>query len=154
MTTINDPSPKRFHYAARCLSVTDGDTVVLEIDLGLWVKRTEKLRLHGINTPEVVGVQRPAGLQAKAALIGLIHGMRIVPQAEAPFPDHVGSDAEDPAHVMVQTFKDGLDKYGRLLARIYVQQFAGPVDSEWICVNDEMVRQGYAKVWNGQGEKP
>lgn len=146
-----DPSPRRFHYGARVLSVTDGDTVTLELDLGLWIKRVEKLRLHGINAPEMVGVSKPDGVKAKGALIRLLCG--VAPIFVDPLPSEITSDLRDlNVRCVVQTFKDAPDKFGRLLARIYVQASAAP--EEWICVNDELIRLGYAVAWDGKGTRP
>lgn len=128
-----DPSPNRYHYTARVQRVVDGDTIVADIDLGLsiWCKG-ELLRLHGINTPEIVGADKAAGLAAKQALVELLGGV------PGNWP------------VVVETFKDGDDKYGRLLARVMVKR----LDGLWICVNDELQAAGHAKAWNGQGVKP
>ena len=157
--TIEDPTPKRYHYAAKVLAAHDGDTVTLELDLGLWIRRIEKLRLHGIDTPEVVGAGKAAGLKAKAALIRLLAGLVPTPVADAaaPLPSEIGGDLRDlDIECMVQTFKDAPDKFGRLLARIFVRRPAGdaPSGAEWICVNDELIALGYAKPWNGQGARP
>lgn len=40
-------------YAAKLVKVTDGDTVVLEVDLGFRLKATMPIRLLGINAPEI-----------------------------------------------------------------------------------------------------
>ena len=52
-----------YHYKAFISAAYDGDTVTADIDLGLktFVKG-EKLRLNRINTPEVRGEEREAGL--------------------------------------------------------------------------------------------
>lgn len=134
-----DPSPNRFHYSALIQRVIDGDTVVADIDLGLGIwRKGELLRLHGINTPEIVGANKAKGLEAKLALYGMFTVGVIVD----------GSSSLNAAAI-VQTFKDADDKFGRLLARIHVR---GPL--EWLCVNDEMLKRGLALPWNGQGTKP
>ncbi len=48
-----------YHYRAVVVSVYDGDTCTVDIDLGLntWV-RGEKLRLYRINAPELRGSER------------------------------------------------------------------------------------------------
>ena len=55
-----------YHYRATVVSVYDGDTCTVDIDLGLntWV-RGEKLRLYRINAPELRGVERPEGLKSR-----------------------------------------------------------------------------------------
>lgn len=42
-----------YTYAATLVRVTDGDTVVVQLDLGLRLTATLPLRLLGINTPEM-----------------------------------------------------------------------------------------------------
>lgn len=52
-------------YRARCTNVVDGDTVDLVIDLGFHLTATVRVRLLGINTPEMVGKDREKALEAK-----------------------------------------------------------------------------------------
>jgi micrococcal nuclease len=49
-----------YHYRAKVVSVYDGDTCTVDIDLGLhaWV-HNEKLRLARINAPENIGLEKP-----------------------------------------------------------------------------------------------
>ena len=51
-----------YHYKAFVTQVYDGDTVTVDIDLGLhtWMKG-EKLRLYRINAPELRGEEKEAG---------------------------------------------------------------------------------------------
>ncbi len=44
-----------YEYQARIISVYDGDTVNADIDLGLETHRLIKIRLYGINAPEMTG---------------------------------------------------------------------------------------------------
>jgi hypothetical protein len=39
-------------FRARVLDVPDADTLVLDVDCGFKIKKEERLRLAGINTPE------------------------------------------------------------------------------------------------------
>src|SRR5574341_2033691 len=115
-----------YNYQAKVVSVYDGDTCTVDIDLGLrtWV-HNEKLRLARINAPEVTGVERPAGLAAREFLRSLIEG-RVF---------------------HLQTIKDRQEKYGRYLAEIFIQQ--GEV---WVNVNDLMVQYGHAVYKDYLGE--
>lgn len=79
-------------YPATVVRVVDGDTVRLNLDLGLHIWRTDNCRIAGINTPEL---GTAAGSAAKAA-------------AESLLP--VGA-----AVVFTST---ALDKYGRPLGRL------------------------------------
>ncbi|MDZ7288585.1 MAG: thermonuclease family protein [candidate division KSB1 bacterium] len=108
-----------YNYRAKVVSVYDGDTCNVDIDLGLrtWI-HNEKLRLARIDAPELTGIERPAGLAARDFLRSLIQGK----------------------DVHIQTIKDRQEKYGRYLAEIFVEQ-----DGTWMNVNDLMVQNGYAK---------
>jgi len=85
-------------YKATCISVYDGDTVTLDISLGFGVTMREKIRLLGINTPEVRGKERELGLISRDRLRELIDGKDVI----------------------IVTHKDKGGKYGRLLATIYL----------------------------------
>ena len=89
----------QYTYNARCTSVYDGDSITLDIDLGFntWM-RNQKIRLYGIDTPELRGDERPEGLVAAARLRNLI------------------SDKE----VTLESYKDKSGKYGRWLGTIYL----------------------------------
>ena len=108
-----------YHYSAIVRSVYDGDTCTVDIDLGLhsWV-HGERLRLIRINAPELRGETREAGIQSRDFLRSLIEGKSVV----------------------LETFKDQKEKYGRYLAEIWIQDAEG----KWINVNDQMVDHGYA----------
>lgn len=49
--TVNDP--RLWHYRAYCTRVIDGDTIEVILDRGYNNYQTERLRLHGIDTPEL-----------------------------------------------------------------------------------------------------
>jgi len=88
-----------YEYKALITSVYDGDTVTAEIDLGFKTcVKGEKLRLYGINTPEVRGEQRPQGLISRDRLRELILGKE----------------------VLIKTERDKKGKYGRYIATIYL----------------------------------
>ena len=108
-----------YHYRAVIRKVYDGDTCTVDIDLGLgsWI-HGEKLRLYGINAPEVRGVERPAGLESRDFLRSRIKGKEVV----------------------LQTIKDKKGKYGRYLAYIWLKDESG----NWVNINDMLVQQGYA----------
>jgi len=108
-----------YHYTAHVLSVYDGDTCRVDIDLGLgiWI-RNEKLRLARINAPELTGDTKVAGMASRDALRELIDGKEII----------------------IETIKDQRGKYGRYLAEIWLEQNGG-----FININDELVAQGHAE---------
>ena len=77
------------------LKVVDGDTFDLLIDLGYHTFVQKRIRLDGIDTPEVRGEERSKGLVSKAAVEELIGGQQ----------------------VKVHSLRER-DKYGRNIARI------------------------------------
>lgn len=88
-----------YHYRAELERVIDGDTVVLDIDLGLGIwARDQKVRLYGINAPEKRGKTKAAGQHAEKALDMLLNMQPII----------------------VRTIKDRTGKYGRWLGILMV----------------------------------
>jgi micrococcal nuclease len=55
-----------YYYSAEVVRVYDGDTIFLNIDLGMstFVK-SEKIRLAHINTPELRGEEREDGIKSR-----------------------------------------------------------------------------------------
>lgn len=108
-----------YHYNARVTEVYDGDTITVDIDLGLstWL-RGERIRLSRINAPEVRGEERPQGLIAGAYLRDLINGKEVI----------------------IETIKDKKGKYGRYIGEIWFQE-----GDKWTNANDLMVNSGNAK---------
>ena len=45
-----------YRYRAEVGRVVDGDTIDAVIDLGFYIEITERLRLEGLDTPEIHGV--------------------------------------------------------------------------------------------------
>lgn len=90
---------KMYQYRAFVKRVYDGDTITVDIDLGFnMVMRNQKIRLSRINTPEIRGASREAGLKSKLALEEKILNKNIV----------------------IHTQKDKKGKYGRWLAEIWL----------------------------------
>jgi micrococcal nuclease len=88
--------PEKYCYDAVVVRVVDGDTLVLDIDLGLRVwARGQHVRLLGIDMPERVTT---LGILATSQLSELVYAR----------------------NVLVRTQKDRDDKYGRLLGTVWV----------------------------------
>ena len=102
--------------------VVDSDTVDVIIDLGFDLKKKERVRLAGIDTPE----SRTRNLEEKA--MGL----------EAK--DHLTDMLKGADKLIVKTEKDG--KYGRMLGWIYA-------DDNELSLNEQMVVDGYAWGYDG-----
>lgn len=110
-----------YTYKASLMRVVDGDTCDLAVDVGFHMTATLRFRLLGIDTPEVRGTTKEAGLAAKAALEGLL--------AKGP--------------LLIRTEKG--DSFGRWLADISVGVGDATFD-----VATEMLRLGHAVPYEGK----
>jgi micrococcal nuclease len=118
---------ERFWYDGEILRIVDGDTIEVRLDLGCSTYRREKLRVYGINAPESRGATAAAGKAAKAFLEGLLP---------------VGT------HALVHTIKDKDEKFGRLLANLFLPTTeTGVFDT--ITVSQRMIDAGHAVPYFG-----
>jgi micrococcal nuclease len=93
-----------YEYKATVKRVIDGDSLVLDIDLGFYMFMNEtKIRLYGLDTPEMNSDDPLLRLQAVLATRYLYDNLP------------VGSK------VTIKTVLDKREKYGRLLATITTQ---------------------------------
>lgn len=121
-------------YEAKLVRVIDGDTVVLDLHLGLDIwKHNLRCRLKGIDTPELHPRRLPSGAtkEQRAARQSEIRRAR---KAKAALEELLkGKDLRVKLH--------GKDKYGRALITL----FAGETDvGEWL------IREGYAREWHSK----
>jgi micrococcal nuclease len=112
------PEEYLYHYRAVATSIYDGDSVTADIDLGFgtWIKK-QKLRLFGINTPEIRGEERGAGLEARTFVVAKL-------DLGKPFT--------------IQSYTDKKGKYGRWLAIIFV-------DGDVLSLNQQLLDRGLAE---------
>lgn len=110
-----------FNYRAFVTGVYDGDSITIDIDLGFnnWMKN-QKVRLFGINTPEIRGEERPDGLVARDRLRELI----------------LDKD------VIITSYKDKSGKYGRWLATVFLKEY-----DVFVNINTLLLTEGLAKVY-------
>jgi micrococcal nuclease len=103
-----------YNYKSTVIKVYDGDTITVDIDLGLctWIKN-QKIRLSRINSKEIKGIERPDGVLAREFLSKLILGKEII----------------------IKTKKDSKEKYGRWLGEIFIKAD----DDIMININDFMI---------------
>ena len=87
-----------YNYRAYIKDVYDGDTVTAVVDLGFLHYQEMKLRLYGIDTPEIRGSERPQGLIVRDIVREMILGK----------------------NVEIHSYKDKQGKFGRYLATIIV----------------------------------
>lgn len=122
-----------YTYKARCLKVIDGDTLELEIDLGMKTYRVDRIRLFGIDTPETYGVKKGSDEHQK----GTLATKRVV-ELLKPEDRLLGLD-DEPTALWVETVKDKTGKYGRYLATVWFEQ-----DGDLVNLNELLVDEGHA----------
>ena len=111
--------PSYLHFKATVTHMVDGDTADLHFPESFHMQMDARVRLLGINAPEVRGLTAVAGKAATVYLSGLLMG------AES---------------LIVQTYKPREeDMYGRWLAEIWASK-AGV----WSNVNQAMLTAGHA----------
>lgn len=59
--------PHKFTYPARCTNIVDGDTIDVTLDLGLHLTSTQRVRLLGINCPELHATDVDTRMRAQGA---------------------------------------------------------------------------------------
>lgn len=113
--TTEAPEAPAYVYRAVVRSIYDGDTMRVDVDLGFGTWRMDQiLRLAGIDTPEVRGIERDDGLRARAFVED-----RIPPGSV----------------VLIRTYRDRTGKYGRYIAEVW---------RDGISLGDELLRAGLA----------
>jgi micrococcal nuclease len=124
-----------YEYEAKLVSVHDGDTLRMDVDLGFSVHfltanpakdLPQSLRVYGYDAPEL-GRADGLGEKARDAVI-------------AWFAAH-------PAPYRLHTVKDHSDKYGRYLADAII------ASDDHELLNDQILA-GWLKPYTGSGPKP
>ena len=129
-----------YQYNAVIEKVVDGDTFKVDIDLGLSVwMRGERIRLYGVNTPEVYGVKKgsPEWERGKKS------------------SDFVKSILKKNDPAIIETMKDQKGKYGRYLAVLYIKintEITVGLNGirqigDYYCLNDILVQKGLAEEY-------
>ncbi|VAX08697.1 hypothetical protein MNBD_GAMMA25-900 [hydrothermal vent metagenome] len=109
-----------YSYRAKVRSVYDGDTIRVDVDLGMKTSiNNEPIRLYRINAPELRGsdAEKEKGRAARDYLRQRLDGKEIY----------------------LKTLKDKRGKYGRYIADIWLED-----NGQWININDEIVSAGHA----------
>ena len=116
-----------YQYKAKVNRIIDGDSVVLDIDLGFdtWIKK-QNVRVYGIDTPEC----RTRDLDEKAR--GLLA------------KDHVKDLLQIGDEVTINTYRDKAGKFGRILGRI--------INTEGIDIGQSLLNNHLAVEYNGQSK--
>ena len=124
---------EKYIYRGKLERVVDGDTIDALIDVGfdIWLKK--RIRFQGIDSWESRTrnlEEKAKGLEAKARLIELL--------------DKVSAK---PGYFRIRSF--GLGKYGRLLGEIFIMD----KDDNQISINEQMISEGHAYVYDGGKKK-
>ncbi|UAB75936.1 thermonuclease family protein [Mesoflavibacter sp. SCSIO 43206] len=106
-----------YNYKAKIIDVYDGDTVTAMVDLGFLHFQEMKLRLYGIDTPELRGEEREQGIIVRDILREMMLGKEVT----------------------IRSYKDKQGKYGRYLANIILE--------DGLEVNQWLVDNGHAKEY-------
>ena len=118
-----------YQYRCQILRVVDGDTVDIDIDLGLVVwMRKQIVRLYGVDTPE----SRTRDLEEKK------FGMMAKKYVKGHLP--VGTDQ------ILRTHKDGKGKFGRILGEFIVEE-------GMTTLNALLIKNHHAVEYTGQSKE-
>ena len=119
-----------YQYKAQVKAVIDADTIDVLIDLGFGVHTMQRLRLYGIDAPEM---KTEAGKIAKEYVKSVL----------------LGADAS--MFVYVRTLKDKKYKYGRKLAVVYWSEsdlihygYESKIEMMSLSLNWQIVQNGHA----------
>lgn len=105
---------EEYIYTGYVVSVYDGDTITVNIDLGFnIIMKNQKIRLNGIDAPELKGVEKIPGQASKNWLVEKLLNKNIT----------------------LKTYKDKKEKYGRWLADVYVEE---------LFINEQLIIEGLA----------
>ena len=116
-----------YEYKAKILRIVDGDTVDVDIDLGVgvWLHK-ERIRLYGIDTPESRTrdlVEKKYGLMSK---------------------DFLKDKLKNAEKIVIKTHKgEETGKFGRILGEIFCDN---------VNVNQQMCDVGHAVAYYGQSK--
>ena len=113
-----------YEYQARLVRIIDGDTVDCDIDLGFDVWIRERVRLAGIDAPEV----RTRDLEEKKAGKEATQWLQV--QFETYAPDNLFK--------LITNDFNRTGKYGRTIGTIYINETN---------INEQMIKEGHAKIY-------
>jgi len=124
---------EKYIYRGKLDRVVDGDTIDALIDVGfdIWVKK--RIRYKGIDTWE----SRTRNLEEKAK--GL--------EAKQRNKDLLEIVSSKPGYFRLKSY--GVGKYGRVLGEIFIED----KDGLQMCINDTLVTEGHAYVYEGGKKK-
>lgn len=120
-----------YFYAAQVIHVYDGDTIYVDMDLGLGVWRhNQAIRLWKLNTPEVRGPERAEGLKVRDFVRDLLLNKTVLLRT-----------------ILDKRGVDQTEKFGRLLGEVLLEGEDGHV----INVNKLLLEKGMARLMSEDG---
>jgi endonuclease YncB( thermonuclease family) len=114
-----------YTYNATVVRVIDGDTAIVDVDLGFYMTARMSCRLAGLNAREL---HDDGGREARDYLCGLL-----------------------PVEATVQVDSVKADKYAGRFDGVVTRRLD---DGSGINVNQRLIDMGYAAKWDGSGPRP
>ena len=132
-----------YRYRATCWKVVDGDTLDLDIDMGLRLFSRQRVRLLGLNAAEIYGVKEETkefskALDAVRELVRLLKPKRLGHGLERHISPYLLEG--EATHLWVETIKDKTGKYGRFLVNVWVWW-----NDEVLFLNKHLIDEGFAE---------
>lgn len=110
-----------YNYNFICTKVIDADTIEGDIDLGFKMNITKvRLRVAGIDAPEVRGKEKKDGIKAKNYVIALLENSKI----------------------KIKSYY--FDSFGRIIADVF---FLKENSTEWVNLSIHLLEQELVKVY-------
>ena len=123
-----------YEYRAICTNIVDGDTYDLTIDCGFHITTHQRIRLLGVDTPELRSRDEIERLAAQEAKAFAQHWLIDTQLEEMSFP------------LKIKTEKS--DSFGRWLAEIHYYDVTSDNGLDnWYSLGAELLLAGHAKVY-------
>lgn len=120
--------PDTYCYPATVVSIYDGDTVTMRVDVGFgWSKEKVKCRIQGIDTPEYRGAseeEKVLSRAAKAFLSELLSGAELIILRSMTKPDKYGRS-------IVALWADGKDVSQLMIEAGHARAYDGGTKQPW-----------------------
>jgi endonuclease YncB( thermonuclease family) len=119
---LKRPTDAAYVFRVRVLEVVDADTLVLDIDCGFKIKKEERIRLAGLNTPELTTKKGKEAFQ------------------------YIRDQLQKARGVIIKTEK--VDTFGRFIGHVFYSfedDDVGAVFAEGRYLNDELLKKGLAQ---------
>ena len=122
-------------YRAKVMRIIDGDTVVVCIDKGMYAFAVEKVRLAGIDAPEMRPRVGSTEQRAAEKILAALATDRL-------------RELIDGEEIVIRTAKTG--KFGRWLAHLYLPGNATLTANQLLLNEDLAVRYGDPRPWRDE----